>query len=181
MELLYSSGSLVYSGKDFSGVYGLQCHTTSKWNVGESVEVLHRTNRAYVRGHIQKGQSYLYKAIKKYGVNDFSIYKLEECPIELLHDREVYWSEKLNSMVPNGYNLRIGGNGKVVVSEITKKKLSESGKGYVKSKEHRMKLGLSSRGRKQTKEGRDKRSITMLIKWLEKEAPWFCKVEGDII
>lgn len=53
----------------------------------------------------------LYSAIKKYGIENFSIEEVEECPIEILSEREKYWIEYYGSF-KNGYNATIGGDGK---------------------------------------------------------------------
>jgi group I intron endonuclease len=52
----------------------------------------------------------LVKAIKKYGRENFVKVILEECLIEELSDREIYWIAELNAIL-NGYNIAIGGKG----------------------------------------------------------------------
>ena len=52
----------------------------------------------------------LYRAINKYGVENFSIEKIEECSDIILSDREKYWIEYYNSF-KNGYNATKGGDG----------------------------------------------------------------------
>jgi group I intron endonuclease len=50
-------------------------------------------------------------AIKKYGINNFKRDILQMCDTkDELNDAEILWIEKLNSQVPNGYNLAIGGH-----------------------------------------------------------------------
>lgn len=51
----------------------------------------------------------LYRAINKYGVENFSIEKIEECSDIILSDREKYWIEYYNSF-KNGYNATQGGD-----------------------------------------------------------------------
>ena len=53
----------------------------------------------------------LYKAFNKYGKDNFKIEILEECSIDILEDREIYWIEKLGSF-KYGYNATMGGDGK---------------------------------------------------------------------
>lgn len=53
----------------------------------------------------------LYRAMNKYGQDNFSIEVVEECPIELLSNREVYWINFYHSY-ENGYNATLGGDGK---------------------------------------------------------------------
>jgi hypothetical protein len=53
----------------------------------------------------------LYSAMRKYGVEHFFIELIEECDINILADREVYWIAHYNSY-HNGYNATLGGDGK---------------------------------------------------------------------
>ena len=55
----------------------------------------------------------LHQAIRKYGIENFDIEKLEECSQEELNEREIYWIKKLNTY-NNGYNASLGGYGKVL-------------------------------------------------------------------
>lgn len=52
----------------------------------------------------------LYRAFKKYGIDNFQITTLEECPSELVDDRETYWILFYNSC-EDGYNCTLGGEG----------------------------------------------------------------------
>ena len=52
----------------------------------------------------------LYKAINKYGENNFKIEQLEKCSDNIVNEREQYWIEKLNSF-HFGYNATTGGDG----------------------------------------------------------------------
>ena len=51
---------------------------------------------------------YIKRAIHKYGRDKFHITLLEECPIDLLNEREKYWISFYDSY-NNGYNLTKGG------------------------------------------------------------------------
>jgi len=53
----------------------------------------------------------LYRAMIKYGIENFQIEKLEECSEQEVNEREQYWIEKLNSF-KYGYNATLGGDGK---------------------------------------------------------------------
>ena len=64
--------------------------------------------------HIKDSSKYLnrplYKAFNKYGIENFSIAKIEECPDEALFEREKYWIKELNTY-HFGYNATLGGEG----------------------------------------------------------------------
>lgn len=55
----------------------------------------------------------LYDAMRKYGVSRFQIELIEECDLELLNEREIYWINFYNSY-HNGYNATLGGEGKLL-------------------------------------------------------------------
>lgn len=55
--------------------------------------------------------TYLYKAIRKYGVSSFKIEELELCSDDIVEDRERYWISVLDTIIPNGYNMTEGGTG----------------------------------------------------------------------
>lgn len=47
--------------------------------------------------------------MNKYGIDKFSFEVIEECDYSILDEREYYWIKKLNTLEPNGYNIRSGG------------------------------------------------------------------------
>lgn len=53
----------------------------------------------------------LYRAMNKYGNEHFHIEEVEECPLEILSEREKYWIKYFSSY-KNGYNATMGGDGK---------------------------------------------------------------------
>jgi group I intron endonuclease len=126
MELLSTSGSIIYTGSCFSGVYGIQCHINSKWYVGESIHIPERIED-YIFCRVEK-QPLIYNAIQKYGRNEFSIYTLERCDSDMLLYNEAKWGNLLNSLAPNGYNLKVGGDGKTDYSKELRSKMSENAK-----------------------------------------------------
>lgn len=78
--------------------------------------------------HITESRMYndrpLYRAINKYGLDNFKIRILEECNVDMLNDREIWWINFLNSY-RNGYNATTGGE-YFENSEDTKQKISET-------------------------------------------------------
>lgn len=53
----------------------------------------------------------LYRAMKKYGVDNFTVETIEECSEEDSSNREEYWIQYYNSFI-DGYNATRGGDGK---------------------------------------------------------------------
>ena len=55
---------------------------------------------------------YLYDAMNYYGYDNFVVEQIEECPKELMDERECYWIAFYNSNDKNkGYNMTTGGGG----------------------------------------------------------------------
>ena len=76
--------------------------------------------KIYIGKHSQKIQNkdtyfgsgvLLNKAINKYGKENFKKEIIENCTKENLSEKEIYWINKFDCFVPNGYNLAKGGNG----------------------------------------------------------------------
>ncbi len=65
----------------------------------------------------------LKNAITKYGAENMKFEVVEECADAMLNDREQHWIKELNTLAPNGYNLRSGG-GVDEFSEESKAKMS---------------------------------------------------------
>lgn len=59
-----------------------------------------------------KDNAYFHSAIRKYGVENFTVETLEECDVDSLNSREIYYIAKYNTFSGNGYNLTVGGGGK---------------------------------------------------------------------
>ena len=76
-------------------------------------------------------------AIRKYGAENMKFEVIEECPDDMLNEREHYWIDKLKSLSPNGYNLRSGGGVNELCEEsrarisATKRQKSIDTRGYV--------------------------------------------------
>lgn len=63
------------------------------------------------RQHIhKKDDTYFHNAIRKYGIESFSLEILEECDYSKLNEREIFYIAKYNTF-KEGYNLTIGGDG----------------------------------------------------------------------
>lgn len=56
----------------------------------------------------------LYRALNKYGVENFTIDIIEECPTDILDDREIYWINHYNTYQGEGYNCTGGGEGGII-------------------------------------------------------------------
>ena len=92
-------------------IYLISNDINSKLYVGQTIQTLSKR----FNGHCcysktdRSNNMYIKRAIHKYGRDKFHIKLLEECPIEKLDEREIYWIAYYDSF-KNGYNLTLGGN-----------------------------------------------------------------------
>lgn len=56
----------------------------------------------------------LYRAMRKYGIENFQIDVIIKCNNNNLNNKEIYYINYYNSYVPNGYNATLGGDGHTV-------------------------------------------------------------------
>lgn len=63
----------------------------------------------------KKDNTYFHNAISKYGVENFTVETLEECNIEDLDSKELFYIAKYDTF-KKGYNLTIGGDGRRVIT-----------------------------------------------------------------
>lgn len=120
-------------GEEVGIIYGWYCIPTGNWYIGQTVNPEDR-----FKDHIKSSKNRhntFYRAIRKYGLNNFIYCILEENVLrENLSMREMDWIEEYDSFY-NGYNETLGGEGCCGYwlgkhrSEETKKKLSEKIKG----------------------------------------------------
>jgi group I intron endonuclease len=93
-----------------------------------------------------KRQPKLYRALKKYGIDNFTFEALAENIIDQkeLDSLECYWMEKFDCRT-KGYNIKEGGSAGRHAEE-TKKKISLASKGRPKSEEHKKNMSLALKG-----------------------------------
>ena len=95
------------------GIYCITNLINGKQYVGQSIHIHTRINQHFNYHGISHG-SIIDKAILKYGKDNFQFKILEECPIEELNSKEIYYIKLYNTIAPNGYNVTTGGENGVV-------------------------------------------------------------------
>ena len=116
------------------GIYKITNLINGKCYIGQSINIEKRwkDHQIVATNPNDNGYNYpLYKAIRKYGQENFSWEVIEECDQNLLDEREVFWISYYDSY-NNGYNQTLGGNN--IPSEARWSKLSKDQVKEIKEK-----------------------------------------------
>lgn len=121
-------------------IYLITCKVNNQHYVCQTVTKIivrwrnHRSCARQLKKYIESGgteavncsdkASYLYNAMVKYGIENFTIQKIIEVPDAELDDYETKYIREYNTLRPNGYNLTSGG-GHFKHHEATKQLMSE--------------------------------------------------------
>ena len=98
------------------GIYVIKNKKNDKKYIGQTRDLEERRRGHLYASRIGGNNTYLYKAIRKYGIDNFEFEVIEFCKEEDLDRREIYWIEKLGTF-GGGYNLTYGGtNGSSKIS-----------------------------------------------------------------
>lgn len=109
-----------------TGIYKITNKMNQKIYIGQALDILSRWRQHSIQ-YLNKNNkiSYnciFYKALRKYGIDNFSFEILEVCNEAMLNDKESFYINKYRTYVGfedcNGYNMTLGGNN----STITNKK-----------------------------------------------------------
>ena len=92
-------------------IYRIVHIESGKTYVGQTTRTAEGRWGDHVKGSRRpRNDSYLYRAMRRYGIESMRIEVLEECNIEDLDEREKYWIEELKCLAPLGYNMKDGGS-----------------------------------------------------------------------
>ena len=132
-------------------VYGIIYLLIDAINDKEYIGKTTRSFKARFNQH-KKGNQYIDRVIKKRGDDLIVTAILKECENQEELDRwEKHFIRSRDTLAPNGYNLREGGEGGKLCAEAVAK-LSVALTGKKKSSEHVAKVALALKGRKQPPE-----------------------------
>lgn len=98
------------------GIYKFTNKITNESYIGQSRDIhkryLQHKNRYDIDSYnpIPKEDTYFHSMLRHYGFNNFDFEIIEECSIDELNDKEIYYIEHYNTLYPNGYNKDMGGN-----------------------------------------------------------------------
>lgn len=164
-----------------TGIYVLENKFNGNLYVGQSVNI---ENRMRCHKSSSHNMRVIDRAINKYGWGAFNKYTFE-APENILNAAEIEVIQRLNSLVPKGYNIATGGESGTrgfKHTEESKKKMRESSKGQVAwnkgghlSEETKKKLSLINKGKTHSEETKYKISEAMTGKHAGRENPFFGK------
>lgn len=83
------------------GIYKITNLVSGKCYIGQSVHI----ERRWQEHKIPSSNSFISKKIREYGEQNFLFEILEECLQSQLNEKERYWIQYYNSIIPNGYNI----------------------------------------------------------------------------
>jgi len=178
------------------GIYCFENLVDGKKYIGQSINIERRYKehfRFLEKEECGDENKYFWNALKKYGIQNFSFYILEECHQDLLNDLEVKYIKELNShKTENGYNVSWGGNSPmrgIEKSVETRMRMSNSKKGKLLGKDNpnygnkmsedsKKKISEANSGRVRSEEAKKKALETRIEnngRWDGKNHPNFSK------
>ena len=158
------------------GIYKITS-PSGKIYIGQTTNYSKRHN-AY-KNHKCKRQPKLFASIEKYGFINHTIEIIKECQVKDLNYYERYYQEYYESVL-NGLNLRYTAttDKSGFMSEETKKKMSDSGKGKIITEEWRKNLSIAGMNRRHTEE--EKQKISQANKGKIKTPEHIAKIQATL-
>ena len=93
-------------------IYKITNLITGKSYIGETNRTIEaRWYQHRYRAENEIRSEYLYRAMNKYGIENFIIEEIEQCKPEVRFERETYYILLYDTLAPNGYNLILSQNG----------------------------------------------------------------------
>lgn len=100
-------------------IYVITNHVNGKQYVGKTSKTIEQRFKEHKKNIYKRTTENrpLYRAMRKYGTENFSIKELEKCSMEDSSEKEIYWIEKLDTY-HSGYNATFGGDGKALYNYV---------------------------------------------------------------
>lgn len=90
---------------------------TGKVYVGQTIHTLDKRIEGHIKESKLESNRPFMLSINKYGENNFIFETIDSANnLDELNDKEIYWINFYNSVLPNGYNVTGGGQGKKMIS-----------------------------------------------------------------
>lgn len=99
------------------GIYKITNIVNNKAYIGQSVRIERRIAE-HRQSALRGDDEVLYRAMRKYGLQNFQYEVICECEPSQLDELEQYYIQQYHTLLPNGYNYQLGGStGKIVVPD----------------------------------------------------------------
>ena len=106
------------------GIYKITNKINNHCYIGQSRDIKERWSNHRSESSNQNSKAYeypLYRSFRKYGIDNFTFEVLEECSIDKLNEKEIYWIEQYNPE----YNQIAGGDYAPIPQKLTLKQVDE--------------------------------------------------------
>ncbi len=144
------------------GIYKITS-PTNKIYIGQSKNIDIRWKYSYYNLTC-KDPIRLFNPLKKHGVKNHKFEIIEECAIELLNEREIYWKLQCLKDFDNDWNkvlfCKTHDSGGGPLSKEHRDKISNSLKGKKHSEETKIKMSNKATGRKYSEQSKQKMSLS---------------------
>ena len=150
-------------------IYKATCVTNGKSYIGKTIADFEWYKEQHLRaamGLVDRGTRLFYKAVRKFGPENFEWTILEEAPIELLNDLEKHYIEMFKTYIGfedcRGYNMTPGGDGGNTYSEFNRDRFAvgwEKNRGKTRSPQVRENISTAAKKRWADEEERQRQSI----------------------
>ena len=93
-------------------IYMIQNKINNKIYIGKTIRSISERWREHQYRAENNYNGYLYNAIRKYGIENFTVLEIEKCEDEIIDERERFYISFYDSLNnQKGYNLTNGGDG----------------------------------------------------------------------
>lgn len=94
-------------------IYCITNKVNGKRYIGKTISSIERRFWEHCNERFRSPNRPLYRAMNKYGIENFEISLVETCDYRDLSNRETYWISQFDTY-HNGYNATLGGDGKIL-------------------------------------------------------------------
>lgn len=145
-----------------TGIYKITCIKTKKVYIGQSIDI--KTRFQTYKGLHCKKQIRLYRSFIKHSLAKHKFDVILECDAGDLNKWERYYQDLYSAMGPNGLNCSLTeyNDQSGIKSPETRRRISESKKGYIPTETHRLNNSKSKIGFKHTDEAKEKIKIASI-------------------